>query len=75
MIQKQPIFYRIKEMIDQLKAMKEGNPSVDEVNEIDRDIARLKAIRSETRSAHSEQLEDIERRLLPIEQKYLHGNE
>ena len=53
-----------------MKTMKEGNPTITDVNELDGDIAKLKAIRGETRSAHSEQLEDIERQLLLIEEKY-----
>lgn len=41
--------------------MKEENSTITNGNELDEDIAKLKAIRSETRSAHMDQLEDIER--------------
>ena len=69
-IQKQSIFFRIRETSDMMNAMREGNPSIHIVNEIDRDTEELKHIRNATRLAHIEQLKDIDRRLLQIEQKY-----
>ena len=53
-----------------MKVMKEENSTITDSNELDGDIAKLKAIRSDTRSAHMDQLEDIERQLLQIEEKY-----
>ena len=50
--------------------MKEENSTITNGNELDEDIAKLKAIRSETRSAHMDQLEVIERQLLQVEEKY-----
>lgn len=53
-----------------MKVMKEENSTITNGNELDKDIAKLKAIRSETRSAHTNQLDDIERQLLQIVEKY-----